>query len=164
VAADRPGTPVTVIVADHHVRAPVSADRLKADGSLYVPANPRAVSWASQDVAPGSGHGTVILVGHVNYGGVQGAFFDLAEYRTGQIISLVLSDGRLMRYRVAAGPIEVNKSDVASRRQELFDQSQSYGLGGQPRSSRLLLLSCGGAFDNRTGHYESNIFVYALPV
>ena len=36
-------------------------------------------------------------------------------------------------------------------------------LAGRPKSGRLLLLSCGGAFDNRTGHYESNIFVYALP-
>jgi len=66
---ERLGVPVTVIVADHHLQAPVSADRLNPDGSLYVPPNPRAVSWSSQDVAPGSGHGTIILVGHVNYGG-----------------------------------------------------------------------------------------------
>jgi hypothetical protein len=152
-----------VIVADHHLQAPVSADRLNPDGSLYVPPNPRAVSWSSQDVAPGSGHGTIILVGHVNYGGVAGAFADLADYRVGQIITLVLADGRRLNYAVAAPPIEVNKNALGPRREELFDQSHSYGLAGRPKSGRLLLLSCGGIFDNRTGHYESNIFVYAFP-
>ena len=143
--------------------AAVSADPLNPDGSLYVPPDPRAVSWASQDVGPGSSYGTTILVGHINYRGVAGAFSDLADYRVGQVITVVLADGRRMNYAVAAPPIEVNKDQVGPRRQELFDQSSSYGLAGQPKSGRLLLLSCGGAFDNRTGHYESNIFVFALP-
>lgn len=158
------GIPVTVIAADHHLKANVSANRLNADGSLYTPTDPRAVSWASQDAAPGSSYGTIILVGHVNYAGVAGAFADLADYRSGQIITLALADGRRMHYAVAAEPIEVKKDKLGPRRQELFDQTHSYGLPGRPTSNRLLLLSCGGVFDNRTGHYESNIFVYALPL
>ena len=163
VVPDKPGVPVSLIVAGHGVRAAVSADPLNADGSLYVPPDPRVVSWASQDVGPGSSYGTTILVGHVNYRGVEGVFSDLADYRVGQFITLVLADGRRVKYAVAAPPIEVNKDQVGPRRQELFDQSSSFGLAGRPKSGRLLLLSCGGAFDNRTGHYESNIFVYALP-
>jgi hypothetical protein len=145
------------------VEAPVSANRLNADGSLYVPPDPRVVSWASQDAAPGTGFGTIILVGHVAYNGIAGAFSDLADYRVGQIVTLVLTDGRRMKYEVAAEPIEVNKDKLGPRRQELFDQTHSYALAGSPQSGRLLLLGCGGVFDNRTGHYESNIFVYALP-
>jgi hypothetical protein len=155
---------VKVIAGDHHLNAKISANRLKSDGSLYVPPNPRTVSWASQDVAPGTSRGTIILVSHINYGGITGAFSDLADYRVGQIITLVLADGRRLKYAVAAPPLEVNKNKLGLRRQELFDQTHSYGLAGRPRSGRLLLLSCGGVFDNRTGHYESNILVYALPV
>jgi len=155
---------VSLIVPDHKLRTSVTSDRLNANGSLFVPKDPRVVSWSSQDVAPGSGFGTIILVAHINYGGVAGAFADLADYRKGQLITVVLADGRRMKYAVAAEPIEVNKDKVGPRRQELFDQTQSYSLPGRAKSSRLLLLSCGGAFDNRTGHYESNIFVYALPV
>lgn len=129
-----------------------------------MPPDPRAVSWASQQVAPGSSHGTTILVSHINYGGTAGAFSDLADYRVGQTITVVLADGRRLKYAVAAPPLEVNKTKLGPRRQELFDQTHSYGLPGNPRSGRLLLLSCGGVFDNRTGHYESNILVYALPV
>ena len=153
-----------MIVAGHQVQAAVSADRLNSDGSLYVPPDPRAVSWASQDVGPGSAYGTAILVAHINYRGVDGVFSDLADYRVGEIITVALADGRNLKYVVAALPIEVNKDQVGPRRQELFDQTHSYGLAGKPRSGRLLLLSCGGVFDNRTGHYESNIFVYALPL
>ncbi len=146
-----------------HVQASVSANPLNANGSLFVPPNPRTVSWASQDVAPGTSYGTIILVSHINSGGVRGAFSDLADYQPGQIITLTLADGRKMRYAVAAPPIEVTKDKLGPRRQELFDQTYSYGAAGRAKSGRLLLLSCGGLFDNRTGHYESNIFVYALP-
>lgn len=162
--AVKAGIPVTLIIADHHVQAPVSANALNADGSLYVPPDPADVSWSSQDVAPGSGFGTIILVAHINMGGVAGAFSDLGDYRVGQVITVVLADGRRMKYEVAAAPMQVNKDQVGPRRAELFDQSHSYALIGHPKSARLLLLSCGGVFDNRTGHYESNIFVYALPV
>jgi len=102
-------------------------------------------------------------VGHINYGGAAGAFSDLADYRVGQVITLVLGDGRRMKYAVAAPPIEVNKNKLGPRREELFDQTHSYAPAGRPRSGRLLLLSCRGTFDKRTGHYESNIFVCALP-
>jgi len=161
---DAPGVPIAVIVTSHRVAAAVSADPLNPDSSLYVPPDPRAVSWASEDVGPGSSYGTTILVGHISYRGIPGVFSDLAGYRVGQIITLVLADGRRINYAVAAPPIEVNKNQVGPPRQELFDQSSSYGLSGRPRSGRLLLLSCGGALDRHTGRYESNIFVFALPV
>jgi len=164
VVPGSPGFPVQLVVPSHHLTAAVSANPLDAAGNIFVPPNPRAVSWASQDAAPGSAQGTIILAAHINYAGVAGAFSDLASYRTGQIITLVMADGRKLNYRVAAEPLEVPKAKVGARGQELFDQTSSFGPAGSPKSGRLLLVSCGGAFDNRTGHYESNIFVYALPV
>jgi hypothetical protein len=29
--------------------------------------------------------------------------------------------------------------------------------------TRLLLVTCGGEFDRRTGHYERNVVVFAVP-
>jgi hypothetical protein len=140
---------------------------------LFVPADPRVVSWARQDAAPGSDRGTIILTSHVNYvidgQTVDGALADLAEYaRTavGEEFSLRLADGRTLKYRVEAGR-EYNKGDLAadpSLRAKLFDQTSTYGPPGQSPTSRLLLVSCGGAFDNSTGEYEDNVFLYALPV
>jgi hypothetical protein len=132
-------TPVAESGACPHPEPPdrgatwTASARLNADGSLYVPADPRAVSWASQDMAPGSSSGTISLVGHVNYGGVAGAFSDLADYRVGKVITLVLADGRRLKFAVAARPLEVNKDKRLPRREELFDQMHSYGRPGVPR-------------------------------
>lgn len=177
--AQTPGVPVAIDIpfrSLHYpdgVHASVSADPLNADGSLFVPADPRAVSWARQDAAPGSAHGTTILTSHINFvidgTTVAGAFVDLADYAhtdIGKELSVLLADGRRLKYRIVAGR-EYNKDRLAgdrALRTSLYNQADSFGLPGQPRTGRLLLVSCGGAFDTRTGEYEDNVFVYALPV
>jgi hypothetical protein len=169
------GVPVRVqipVASAHHphgVSAPVTGHRLNPDGSLFVPADPRAVAWSSDDAAPGSQRGTTILVSHVNYvvdgRTVAGAFADLAEYARsaiGRPVLLRLADGRTLRYRIVRG-VEYPKATLAARpglRRTLFDQTSTFGRG----TGRLLLVSCGGSFDPITGEYEDNVFLYALPV
>jgi hypothetical protein len=175
----RTGIPVAIDVpfpSSHYPRglhASVTANLLNTDGTLFVPADPRVVSWARQDAAPGSDRGTIVFTSHVNYvidgRTVVGALADLAEYaRTavGKEFSLRLADGHNLKYRVEAGR-EYHKGDLAadrSLRAKLYDQTSTYGAPGKPPTSRLLLVSCGGAFDNSTGEYEDNVFLYALPV
>ncbi len=175
--AHRPGVPVVLripIPSTNHpggVVASVSADPLTEDGDLFVPEDPRAVSWARDDAAPGAGQGTAILTGHVNYvvDGelVVGALSDLAEYAVtavGSTFTVVLADGRELVYRITGGE-QYDKDQLAARpelRQDLYDQEGRYGAG--PGSGRLVLVSCGGEFDPETGVYEDNVFLYALPV
>lgn len=176
-AADLSGIPVSLEIpfaSSNHpdgVTAPVSADPLTAEGDLFVPDDPRAVSWAREDAAPGAVRGTAIIVGHVNYvvDGelVRGALSDLAEYavdRVGQTFSVVLADGRRLTYRITGGA-QYDKDQLAAQpelRRALYDQENAFGPG--PGTGRLVLVSCGGAFDTRTGNYEDNIFLFALPV
>lgn len=178
-AAHSPGIPVAIYIplpSTHYptgFHAKVSSNPLNPDGSVFVPADPQAVSWAQQDAAPGSARGTAILTSHINFvidgRTVAGAFVDLAEYARdalGQQLSVLLADGRRLTYRIVAGR-EYNKDQLAadpSLRASLYDQQSSYGSPGQPSTGRLLLVSCGGAFDRNTGEYEDNVFVYALPV
>jgi hypothetical protein len=154
------------------VHAKVTSHPLNPDGSLFVPADPQVMSWANQDAKPGSGHGTAILTSHINYviNGrlVLGALSDLAYYAqhsVGKTFHLRLADGRTQTYRIIAGR-EYSKDQLAGNRKlraALFDQRKVYGPPGKP-SGRLLLVSCGGAFDAYTGEYEDNVFLYALPV
>lgn len=172
---DQSGVPVQVVIpfaSSNHpdgVTAPISTDRLTPDGDLFVPEDPRVVSWAMEDAAPGAPRGTAILVGHVNYvvDGelVIGAFSDLAEYaveHVGATFTVVLADGRRLDYRITGGE-QYDKDQLAARpelRQALYDQASTFGRG----TGRLVLVSCGGKFDRATGNYEDNIFVFALPV
>ncbi len=144
----------------------ISADPLLPSGALSIPADPRRVSWARDDAAPGAPRGTAILSGHINYGGVEGALSDLAEYATadvGKTFTLALEDGRELTYRITGGA-EYGKEELSSHpelRRQIFDQDSTFGPA--PGSGRLVLVSCGGAFDNRTGNYEDNVFVFAMP-
>jgi hypothetical protein len=154
------------------VHTRVTSHKLNPDGTLYVPSDPNTVSWASEDAKPGSSHGTTILTSHINYviNGqlVIGALSDLAWYAqhsVGKQITLRLKDHRVLHYRIVAGR-EFSKDQLAGNdqlRKELYDQSKVYGPPGRP-SGRLLLVSCGGAFDEYTGEYEDNVFLYLLPV
>jgi len=155
--------PVKLVVPGHNADAQITANNLNSDGSLFVPSSPKVVSWSQQDVAPGNPFGTAILISHINYGGVQGIFSDLANYRVGQTAIIICATGNHIQYVVAAQPISVKKAQLGPRQQELFDQTHSYGPAGKPKTGRLLFMSCGGPFDNRTGHYRDNIFVYLLP-
>jgi hypothetical protein len=174
---DEGGIPVQLVIpfpSTHHpegVTAPVTADPLTEDGDLFVPPDPRTVSWAEEDAAPGAARGTAILTGHVNnmVDGrvVPGALVDLAEYAVtsiGKTFTVVLADGRRLTYEIVAG-VQYSKEQLAQQpqlREELYDQVSTFGPG--QGSGRLLLVSCGGAFDNSTGNYEDNVFIYAMPV
>jgi hypothetical protein len=150
----------------------VTGHKLNPDGTLFVPADPHTVSWAEQDAAPGASHGTIILTSHINYviDGrlVVGALSDLAwyaEHAIGRHLTLRMTDGRILTYRIVAGR-EYSKEQLARSpglRTALFDQRKVYGPPGRP-SGRLLLVSCGGAFDAYTGEYQDNVFLYALPI
>ena len=111
-----PGVPVAIdipIASPAHpsgVHTRVTSNDMNADGTLYVPADPRTVSWAREDAAPGSSHGTTILTSHVNFviNGqlVVGALSDLAWYAQhalGKQITVKMADGRSMAYRIVAG-------------------------------------------------------------
>jgi hypothetical protein len=172
-----PGVPVRVVIpmatANHPngVTALVSSHPLMATGALFVPPDPHELSWSSEDARPGADHGSAIITGHVNYvikgRLVVGALSDLAEYGSrgvGQIVTVDLAGGRRLRYRIVGG-VSYSKDDIAARpdlRQALFDQDSTFGAT-RP-SGRLVLVSCGGPFDNRTGSYRDNVFVFALPV
>jgi hypothetical protein len=172
-----PGVPVAIDIPfaspthPNGVHTRVTSNPLNGDGTLYVPSNPQTVSWANEDAQAGASHGTTILTSHINYviNGrlVIGALSDLAWYAQhaiGKHISLRLKDGRVLHYRIVAGR-EYSKDQLANNpdlRRELYDQSKVYGPPGHP-SGRLLLVSCGGAFDAYTGEYQDNVFLYLLP-
>jgi hypothetical protein len=176
--ARRPGVPVSLDIpigtASHPngVHARVTANGLNADRTLHVPDDPTTVSWAKDDAPPGSARGTAILTSHVNYviNGrlVIGALSDLADYAknaVGKTFTVRMRDSRVFTYRIIAGR-EYTKEQLAhdaDLRKKLYDQSSIYGPRDKP-SGRLLLVSCGGAFDEFTGEYEDNVFLYALPV
>jgi sortase (surface protein transpeptidase) len=124
---------------------------LTSKGTLEVPTSTGVAGWYTGSPRPGA-IGSAIIVGHIDSKYVPGVFFRLDELRRGDAIYVRRSDGTLVEFRVTA---------VQSYLKNRFPTEDVYGPVPDPE---LRLITCGGAFDYATGHYLSNIVVYAAEV
>jgi len=151
-APDRSFLPTTLLVPAIGVAAPVVPTTADDKGALVVPENPRDVGWWSGGAAPGAPYGTVLMAGHVDSAekGL-GSLVDLSRTPVGAVVTVTGQRGTSAAYRVVARR-SYPKATLPWR--DLFRQDVR---------ARLLVVTCGGEFDRRTGHYERNVVVFAVP-
>lgn len=128
---------------------PVSVD---AKGSLGVPEHPDVLGWWRSGARPGSGRGAVVVAGHVDsarYG--LGVFAKLTELDPGDAVEVVTGSGQTSRYVVSGRRLYPKAALPAG---EIFDQRGA---------ERLVLITCGGSFDEQLRTYSHNVVVYAAP-
>ncbi|NAZ75443.1 sortase [Kineococcus sp. T13] len=143
--------PVRLRVADLGVDAPVDAVGVDAEGVLEVPADGDRVGWYRWSAAPGAPGGTV-LAGHVDtLAEGPGALYELAAVEPGTVVEVVLDDGSTRAYAV----VERRSHPKSELPAELFTRSGP---------STLVLVTCGGRFDEETRTYADNVVVRASPV
>ncbi len=119
------------------------------DGTLEVPTDYAMPGWYEPGPAPGQ-FGPAVIAGHVDSKRGPAVFYRLGELEKGDDIRVRREDGRTARFvidRVERYP----KDD--------FPTVQVYG--DTTRRAELRLITCGGAFDERTGHYVDNVVAYA---
>jgi Sortase domain len=132
------------------VDAPVLPVSVGVDGLLGVPEDPRQLGWWSGSSRPGMPSGSIVIDGHVDSATLGlGALF--REARPGDEVVLTNAAGGSARYTVAARRSYAKTSLPVA---EVFAQDVS---------ARLVLLTCGGRFDQATRHYLDNVVVYAVP-
>jgi len=145
-------TPKRVSVQALGIDAPVFPARIDIPhGILGVSSNIHQTGWWADGVAPGATTGSILIAGHVDsrLGGA-GAFFKLKEAKPGTRVQVTTSGGRTFAYRVVSVKAYLKAklpADVYSRRGR----------------ARLVLVTCGGPFDEQTRHYRDNIVVTAVP-
>jgi LPXTG-site transpeptidase (sortase) family protein len=110
--------------------------------SLVVPKQGSIVGWFSR----GAEQRPTVLVGHVDTAKKAAVFYRLPKLRNGDSIKVTNSDSTTRRYRV----------DRITRVDKDKFPTKSVYLG-----SGLRLITCGGKFDRKTGHYEENVIVFA---
>lgn len=147
-----PFTPTRLRVPRLGVDAPVVPVTVRPDGLLAVPGDVNTIGWWSAGAAAAAPSGAVVLVGHVDSARQgPGAFFGLRTLRPGDRVILSGADDRTAAYTVAA------------RRQYAKSTLPSGEVFGQHTTPRLVLVTCGGRFDQETRHYSDNTVVYAGP-
>lgn len=142
--------PVSIRIPGIAVNAPVMKVGLAADGTVQVPPleEHNLTGWYQYGAAPGQ-RGPAVILGHVDSLTGISVFYDLRNLHAGAKVYVTLADGKVAAFAVD-GLQKVPK--------DAFPTAAVYGRAGYPS---LRLITCGGAFDQATGHYVDNIIVYA---
>jgi LPXTG-site transpeptidase (sortase) family protein len=145
--------PSRVRVASLGIDAPVQPMGIDMDaGAVGAPKDIRRVGWWRDGAAPSGSAGAILLAGHVDSAKRgAGAFYSLERATRGTRIELHSNDGRTRRYRVTS---------VKLVRKEALPPNVYSRTGAR----RLVLVTCGGPFDARRGHYRDNVVVTAVPL
>ena len=143
--APRPPRPDSISIPDAGIASPI--EPMGAEGNRFRLPGPYEVGWYRGGPRPGEA-GRAVLIGHRDTTTGPGAFAGLSQARRGSLIT-VSAGGTEQRYRVTEA-VSVAKSSFAA--------ASIYGPGGRPA---LVLITCGGRFDQRTGHYSDNVVVLA---
>ncbi|MFI0480425.1 class F sortase [Actinomadura sp. 9N215] len=143
--------PKTISIAKLGVSAPVSQLGLRPDGRIEEPplSRPNLTGWYKLGPTPGE-TGPSVILGHVDANKKQAVFYRLKELNEGDQIEVTRQDGTTATFSV------ISKQDVdknAFPHKKVFGETLDH--------SSLRLVTCGGAFDTSTGHYKSNLIVYA---
>lgn len=140
--------PVALTIPDIGVQTRLIHLGLTASGALQVPPTTAVAGWYAGSSRPGA-IGPAVIAGHIDSYVGPGVFFRLSQLRPGDHVYVRRADGTLAVFRVTA---------VRSYAKDHFPTGAVYG---PTPDAELRLITCGGAFDPSTGHYLSNVVVYA---
>jgi Sortase domain len=147
----RRSVPVSVTIPAIGVKSKVLHLGVTTDGAIQVPSlNTQAsdAAWYKYSVTPGQ-IGASVIEGHVDSYTGPAVFYRLGALRPGDKIDVRLADKVTAVFRVI-GVREYLKSN--------FPAATIYRA---PDYAALRLITCGGAFDDATGHYLSSTVVFA---
>jgi hypothetical protein len=124
---------------------------LNPDRTLDVPKDWGVAGWFEGGPFPGE-PGPAVVVGHVDSTSGPAVFYRLRELHRGDVIVVWRKRGNRSRFRVES---------LRWFSKSAFPTQLVYGAIATPA---LRLITCGGAFDESTGHYVDNLVVFASAV
>lgn len=144
--------PVTVTIPAVGLNAPVDPVGVTREGAMELPGDVERVGWYRFGPVAGADTGTTVIAGHVD-GRKQGlgAMAAVRNVAVGAAVSVTAADGTRHDYRVIGRERIVKKALPV---QDLFRRDGAH---------RLVLITCGGAYDRSRGGYQENIVVLAVP-
>ncbi|PVU84152.1 class F sortase [Cellulomonas sp. WB94] len=139
--------PVRLLIPAIGVDSTLMELGLHDDGTMEVPPAGFPAGWYTGAPTPGE-LGPAVIAGHVDWTG-PGVFYDLHTLVAGDEVRVERTDGSTAVFRV---------TKVEEYRKSAFPTDEVYG---DIAFAGLRLITCGGSFNKRTGHYEDNIVAFA---
>jgi hypothetical protein len=141
--------PAALAIADLGIDQDVLPVGLNDDGTMEVP-DVSDIGWYIHGATPGH-PGATVLVAHVWWHKTAGPFHRLGTLEPGAHIEVDREDDTVHDYVV----VERTMYDKDSLPADLWRKTGP---------ETLVLITCGGEFDNTTRRYKQNIVVYAEPM
>lgn len=142
--------PSRLVIDRIAVDVPLARLGLTDDGALQVPTDPQDVGWwrSQRRASP------TVIVGHVDSKTGPAVFFQLDELRKGDTVTV--------HYREPKGSSVASflVRDLERVGKDSFPSERVY----RGAADELRLVTCGGRFNRKTGHYVDNVIVYATPI
>ena len=144
--------PVRLSLPARGIEAPIDPVGVEPGGEMTLPEDVDRVGWYSYGPVPGAPEGTAVVAGHVDDAeqGL-GALAPLREVEAGDEVVVESADGTSTRWTVTSREL-IDKPGVPLT--DLFART------GAPR---LVLITCGGPFDEELRSYRDNVVVVAEP-
>jgi LPXTG-site transpeptidase (sortase) family protein len=114
---------------------------------IGVPGNIYIAGWFTDASTPGK-PGLSIIDGHVDGLNKPGIFINIDKLKADDVIEIKMGDGKVLTYKVISVALVKN----AEAPNVIF--SQAPGV-----KSQLNLVTCGGTFNKKSGHYEQRVIV-----
>jgi sortase (surface protein transpeptidase) len=143
-------TPIPVRIEIPSIGVASTLERLgrAPDRTVQVPSRWEVAGWYAGGTRPGD-PGSAVILGHVDSKSGPAVFYRLSELRRGDGVTIRRADGSSVRFVVQ----RIQQYD--KRR---FPTDDVYYPTLTPA---LRLVTCGGQFDYASGHYRSNVIVFA---
>jgi hypothetical protein len=152
VARDR--EPISLSIPDLGVESPVVTTSMDASRGVVVPEDVLETGWYDGSRRLGASYGSTVIVGHRDSATQgSGALFGIEELPLGSTITVTAQDGTTHEFIVDSVEL-IDKSLLPAEAPRIFALTGDY---------RLVLITCGGAFDESIRSYESNVVITALP-
>ena len=146
----KPSPPVSLVVPSIGVNTKGIVDlKLDKTGKLQAPTDFDRAGWYANGPTPGE-FGPAVIGAHVDSKAGPAVFYRLGALKKGAQVMVHRKDGSTARF-VVDRVARYSKAD--------FPTATVYG-DTQGRAE-LRLITCGGAFDQTTGHYVDNIVAFA---
>lgn len=144
--------PQRLLVESLEIDAPLIATVVDSGGALVPPEDPAQLAWW-RAARPGQGAGSVLVAGHLDMQGYgQGPLARIVDLNVGDRAVLTGTDGASATY-VLRGVTTIDKQALPAA--ELF---------GSDGPERLILVTCGGDYDEDRRSWDSNVVAILDPV
>lgn len=147
--------PMSLDIPDLGIESTVQRTSMDSDGAVVVPEDVLLTGWFDSSRRLAARQGSTVIVGHRDSASQgSGALYAIEELPIGSTITVSGRDGTRYDFRVDSVEF-IDKANLPSEAARVFTR---YG------PHRLVLITCGGAFDSAAGSYLSNVVVTATPI